>query len=81
MGRPRSRAYRLGIIPLRGEVAIGIDRQRQLGQRPGGRSRERPSPIKHIERGLVAGAEQLFGFRLIERDRASRMGAHLEYAR
>ena len=51
--------------------------ERQLRERPGGGTEDRPGAVEHVERRLVARAQQQAGVGLVEADRATDVGAQL----
>src|SRR3712207_2305815 len=68
---PEARPHRLGIAAAGPEEALLVERDGQLGQGPGGRAEGRLAAREHVERRLVAGAEELPALVLVEPHRAA----------
>src|SRR5688500_8849442 len=47
------------------QVALVVEAERQLGQRPGGRAEDRTGAVEHVEGRLVARAQQQALLRLV----------------
>src|SRR3954451_20755812 len=74
---PEARAHRHVVRHLRDEVAVGVDVELHLRQPAGGRTEDDVRVVGHVERRLVARAQQVGGLLLVEADRAARVRADL----
>ena len=74
---PVARADGLDEVVLRDQVALVVNGDGQLRQRPLGRAEDRPCLIGDVERRLVAGAQQVVRLLLVQRHRAADVGADL----
>src|SRR6185437_16032124 len=74
---PEARAYRLGEVTACDEVTLGVDCDRQLGQRTLGRPEDHFGLVRDVELRLVARAQQVVGLLLVQCNRAADVGADL----
>src|SRR5664279_1638767 len=74
---PEARADGLMEVALRDEVALGIDGDRQLRQGTLGRAEDDLRLVRDVELRLVAGAEQMVGLLLVQRNGAADVRADL----
>src|SRR5215204_5321469 len=77
MTLPETRTDGFGEVALRDEVALVVDGDGQLRERSGRRPEDHLAVVRHVELRLVAGAEQVVGVLLVQRNRAADMGADL----
>src|SRR6266508_359867 len=77
---PEARPGRLREGALRHQVALGVDHDRQLRQRPCGRAEDHLGVVRQVEGRLVARAEHVVRLLLVQGDRAPDVGADLGVA-
>src|SRR3954452_8237183 len=77
---PVARAHRFGEALSGDQVALGVDHQRELWQRPGSRAEDHLAVVGEVEGRLVAGAQQVVRLLLPQGDRAPDVGADLGVA-
>src|SRR6476661_5904470 len=77
---PEARAYRLGEVAGRDQVALAVHRDGELRKCTGGRAEDDPAVVRQVEGGLVAGAQQVVRLLLPQGDRAPDVGADLGVA-
>ena len=77
---PEARSHGFGEVALSHKIPLGVHLDRQLGEGPGGRAEDHPAGVGQVEGRLVAGAEQVVGGALVQRDRAAHVGADLGVA-
>ena len=65
------------VVALGAQVAVGVDHQRQLGERTGRGAEHRPRPVEDLEGRLVTRTEQALNLVLVQADRAPGVRADL----
>src|SRR4051812_39302257 len=66
---PEARADGLLVVVAGHEIPLTVHGERELGQRPRRRAEDHRTVLRHVERGLVARAEQVVGLLLVQADR------------
>src|SRR5690242_9882984 len=77
---PETRPDGFGEVAYCCQVSLVVNGDLELRQRPGGGPEEHAAAVRQVEGRLVARAEQVVGGALVERDRATHVGADLGVA-